>query len=217
MFQLSRLKHFVNFRTRKLFFTSHIQSLIDYRSTLWDSTSKSTLKPLQSLHRWALKLILLKQSPLEQDDNNLLNILPLHTRLKYNKGIYMKKIMVGNAPSSLRYLLPINPTCDQIKINIPSLTFSGASLWNSLTLSLKTQSSKLFKKHYLSYLTNLPWFGEWSFDIMMIHLLYLCIVLWLFAPLLFHFYVLILSLSVSPPHSLSFLLLLIVVIIFFHS
>ena len=30
VFQLSRLKHFVNFRTRKLFFTSHIQSLIDY-------------------------------------------------------------------------------------------------------------------------------------------------------------------------------------------
>ena len=102
--QLSRLKHFVNFRTRKLFFTSHIQSLIDYGSTLGDSTSKSTLKLLQSLHRRALKLILLKQSSLEQDDFNLLNILPLHTSLKYNKGTYMKKIMVSNAPSSLRYL-----------------------------------------------------------------------------------------------------------------
>ena len=91
VFQLSGLKHFVNFRTRKLFFTSHIQSLIDYRSSLWDSTSKITLKPLQSLHRRALKLILLKQSSLEQDDYNLLHILPLHTRLKYKKGIYMKK------------------------------------------------------------------------------------------------------------------------------
>ena len=79
VFQLTKLKHFVNFRTRKLFFTSHIQSLIDYGSSLWDSTSKSTVKPLQSLHRRALKLILLKQSSLEQDDYNLLNILPLHT------------------------------------------------------------------------------------------------------------------------------------------
>ena len=154
LFQLSRLKHFVNFRTRKLFFTSHIQSLIDYGSILWDSTSKSTLKPPQSLHRRALKLILLKQLSLEQDDYNSLSILPLHTSPKYNKGIYMKKIMVGNAPSSLRYLFPINPTRDQIKINIPtpridlfktSLTFSGAFLRNSLPLSLKTQSSKLFK------------------------------------------------------------------------
>ena len=154
VFQLSRLKHFVNFRTRKLFFTSHIQSLIDYGSSLWDSTSKSTLKPLQSLHRRALKLILLKQSSLEQDDYNLLNILPLHTRLKYSKGIYMKKIMIGNAPYSLRCLFPINSTRDQIKINIPtpridlfktSLTFSGASLWNSLPLSLKHSQANCLK------------------------------------------------------------------------
>ena len=65
VFQLSRLNHFVNFRVRKLFFTSHIQSLIDYGSTLWDSASQNTLKPLHSLHRRALKLILLKQSSLE--------------------------------------------------------------------------------------------------------------------------------------------------------
>ena len=165
VFQLSRLKHFVNFRVRKLFFTSHIQSLIDYGSTLWDSSSQNTLKPLHSLHRRALKLILLKQSSLEKDDYNKLNVLPLHTRLKYNKGILMKKIMVGNAPASLSRLFPINPTRDQIKINIPtpridlfktSLTFSGASLWNSLPYSLKIQSSKLFKKRYLSYLTSLP-------------------------------------------------------------
>ena len=89
VFQLLKLKHFVNFRVRKLFFTSHIQSLIDYGSTLWDSASQNTLKPLHSLHRRAVKLILLKQSSLEKDDYNKLNVLPLHTRLKYNKGIFM--------------------------------------------------------------------------------------------------------------------------------
>ena len=155
VFQLSRLKHFVNFRVRKLFFTSHRQSLIDYGSTLWDSASQNTLKPIHSLHRQALRLILLKQSPLEKDDDNKLNVLPLHTRLKYNKGIFMNKIMVGNAPPSLNRIFPINPTRDQIKTNIPtpsidlfktSLTFSGASLWNSLPFSLKIQSSKLFEK-----------------------------------------------------------------------
>ena len=91
VFQLSRLKHFVNFRVRKIFFTSHIQSLIDYRSTLWDSASKNALKLPHSVHRRALKLILLEQSSLEKDDYNKLNVLPLHNRLKYNKGIFMKK------------------------------------------------------------------------------------------------------------------------------
>ena len=92
--------------------------------------------------------------------------------LKYNKGILMKKIMVGNAPPSLSRLFLINPTWDQIKINIPtpcidlfktSLTFSGVSLWNSLPYSLKIQSSKLFKKRYLSYLTSLPWLASTKF------------------------------------------------------
>ena len=126
-------------------YVTYIQSLIDYGSTLWDSASKNTLKPLYSLHRLGLKLILLKQSSLEKDDYSKLNVLPLHTRLKYNKGILMKKIMVGNAPPSLNCLFPVNPTRDQIKINIPtpridlfktSLTFSRASLWNSLPFSL---------------------------------------------------------------------------------
>ena len=153
----------VNFHSRKIFFSAHIQSLIDYGSTLWDSASKNSLKPLHSLYKRALKLILKKQSSLEQNDYNLLNILPY--RLKYNKGIYMQKIMAGNAPPSLTRLFPINSSRKQNKINIPrrridlfksSLTFSGASLWSSLPLSVKSRSNYTFKKHYVSYLANLP-------------------------------------------------------------
>ena len=40
---------------------AHIQSRIDYASTLWDSASESLLKPLKSLHRRAVKIILLKK------------------------------------------------------------------------------------------------------------------------------------------------------------
>ena len=165
VFQLSKKNVFVNFHARKIFFSAHIQSLIDYGSTLWDSASNNSLKPLHSLYKRALKLILLKQSSLEQNDYNLLNILPLHTRLKYNKGMYMQKIMASNAPPSLTRLFPINSSREQNKINIPrpridffksSLTFSGASLWNSLPLSVKSRSNYSFKKHYISYLTSLP-------------------------------------------------------------
>ena len=100
VFQHSKIKFFVNFHARKIFFSAHIQSLIDYGSTLWDSASNNSLKSLHSLYKRALKLILLKQSSLEHNDYNLLNILPLHTRLKYNKGMYMQKIMAGNAQPS---------------------------------------------------------------------------------------------------------------------
>ena len=105
-FQLSKIKHFINFHARKFFSHAHIQSLIDYGSTLSDSASKNSLKPLHSLYKRSLKLILLKRSSLDQDNFNLLNILPLHAKLKYDKGIYMQKIMSGNAPPSVTRLFP---------------------------------------------------------------------------------------------------------------
>ena len=62
VFQLSKIKHFLNFHARKLFFFfhAHIQACLDYGSTVWDSACVSTLKPLVSLHRRALKLIFAK-------------------------------------------------------------------------------------------------------------------------------------------------------------
>ena len=48
IFQLSKIKHFLDLRTRKLFFQAHIQSAIDYASTVWDSASANTLKHLGS-------------------------------------------------------------------------------------------------------------------------------------------------------------------------
>ena len=63
IYQLSKIKHFLNLHARKNI--AHIQSIIDYRSTLWDSASASALKPLVSLHRRALNAILLKTTTSE--------------------------------------------------------------------------------------------------------------------------------------------------------
>ncbi|PVD35465.1 hypothetical protein C0Q70_02428 [Pomacea canaliculata] len=60
VYQLSRIKHFLDTHTRKLFYTTHIQSVIDYASTLWDSASGSSMKPLASVQRRAIKAVLLK-------------------------------------------------------------------------------------------------------------------------------------------------------------
>ena len=51
IYQLSKIKHFLNFH-------SDIQSIIDYGSTLWDLANANTLKSLVSLHKRALKAIL---------------------------------------------------------------------------------------------------------------------------------------------------------------
>ena len=39
LYQLAKIKHFLNACARKQFFHAHIQSITEYASTLWDSTS----------------------------------------------------------------------------------------------------------------------------------------------------------------------------------
>ena len=43
LYQLAKIKHFLNAHARKLFSHAHIQPIIDYASTLWDSASANTL------------------------------------------------------------------------------------------------------------------------------------------------------------------------------
>ena len=91
---------FLNAHARKLFFYAHTQPIIDHASTLWDSASANTLKPVVSIHKQALKLTLLKSTSLTAHDYKLLDVLLL--KLKFNKGIIMHKIVFGYAPSNLK-------------------------------------------------------------------------------------------------------------------
>lgn len=142
IYQLSRIKHFLDFDTRLLFFKTHIQSSFDYVSTIWDSASKEQIKPLRSIYNRGLKLVLLKNSTLHANDFKSLNVLTLEQRLTYNKGVMMHKIMSGKAPPKLFAKFKINkyarrkyklksftPRIDLVK---SSLQYSGSALWNEL-------------------------------------------------------------------------------------
>ena len=162
VYQLSKIKHFLNFQARRQFFHAYIQSNIDYASTVWDSVSANILKPLVSLHKRALKLILLKSSSLTASDYIDLDILPLKLKLTYNKGILMKRILSGFAPPALTAKFPLNNARHSHKIMVPlpridlfksSLLYSGGFLWNNLPPSVKNQSStEVFKNKYHKYL-----------------------------------------------------------------
>ena len=81
--------------SEKKFFQAHIQSDIDYTSTLWDSASDSLQKPLKSLHRRAIKIVLLKRTSLTDKDYKAAQILPLSARLMSNKGRFVHTILSG--------------------------------------------------------------------------------------------------------------------------
>ena len=162
VYQLAKIKHFLDSASRKLFFHAHIQSNIDYASTLWDSASMNTLKPLLSLHKRAVKLILLKSTSLVDADYKTVNILALNRRLKYNKGLLMHKILFGNAPAKItnRFLVKASRTLPKLHVPTPridlyksSLSYSGSLLWNLLPESLRQrQCVSTFKTHYFKHL-----------------------------------------------------------------
>ena len=164
VFQLSKIKHFLNLNCRRSFFNAYVESYINYASTVWDSASEKTLKPLQSLYRRAIKLIILKSSSLTVSDYKNLNILPIKMKLKFNKALFMFKIMSGFAPPSLRgkFVTNSNRHIQRVIVPLPridlfktSFTYSGGCLWNELLSSLKVDEIKSlpsFKKTYHSYL-----------------------------------------------------------------
>ena len=164
LYQFSKIKHFLDLNSRKLFFHAHIQSLIDYASSLWDSASANTLKPLNSIHKRAVKNILLKTSTLSNEDYQKLKLLPFSYKFQYNKGLLMYKILMGLSPHYLYDLFSFNDSRTTYKINTPipridlfktSLSYSGSVFWNSLPNNLKAMHSfSLFKDKLFSYLLN---------------------------------------------------------------
>ena len=150
VFQLSKIKHFLDLESRKHFYYAHIQSCMDYASTLFDTCSASTLKPLTRLHKRAIKTILLKSSSLESSDYTNLGILPMSHQFRLNKAVFMYRIMNGLAPPTLSARFQINQSryTNNILIKKPridlvksSLLYSGGSLWNMISESIKNRHS----------------------------------------------------------------------------
>ena len=165
VFQLNRIKHFLDQHTRKLFFYAYIQPDIDYASTCWDLASKNCLKPLQSVYRRSLKLILLRSSSLDINHYKELNILPFDMKCYYNKGVLMYKIMNNLTPVYLYDRFTVRNTRNKITMVAPrprtdlfksSLVYSGTKLWNELPDFLKNKRTlSSFKKAYHRYLFEL--------------------------------------------------------------
>ena len=150
LYTLSKLKLFLDYDSRKMFVNAHIRCHIDYASTVWDGCGAGQLSALNSLHRRAAKLIL--PDPDISTDQKLQHIgmLPLKTHLLYNKCIFMYKFWNNRLPKYLSpffqrsgswyglthklFLLPL-PRIEMFK---SSLSFSGSSAWNQLSITLKS-------------------------------------------------------------------------------
>ena len=134
-----KLSVFLIFIPEKRFCQARIQSGIDYASALWDSASHSLDKPLESIHRSALKIVLLKRTSLTDKDYKTAQILPLSPRLMCYKARFVHTFVSGRAPIYLSTKSLINQSSrnSSRKLNVPipridllksSLVYPGSAL-----------------------------------------------------------------------------------------
>ena len=162
LFQLSRIKHFLDLHSRKLFFFGHILPIVDYASTVWDSCSENNFNTIHRMYKRALKLVLLKSSSLTSEDYKKLNVLSLRNRLFFNKAIHMHNVTYGNAPKKISRKFVINHHRHTHLISLPkprsnlfkaSFMYSGGSLWNNLSKEFTSIRNKnTFKKKLKAHL-----------------------------------------------------------------
>ena len=101
IYLMSRLKKYSNSLALKLFFYGHIMSHIDYASIVWDGSSENNLKPLYSLYKRAIKLIVPNPTLNLNEKLASMNLLPLKSKLMFNKCLQMHKSLFDKAPMYL--------------------------------------------------------------------------------------------------------------------
>ena len=119
------------------------------------------------LHWRAGKLILPDPSLSTEQKMSALGILNLPQQLAYNKGIFMHKVLNNNSPNYLVQLFISHQshyTNSRNNLYVPrprldlfktSLSFAGASLWNSLPQNIKSCISlPFFKRNLHKYLSE---------------------------------------------------------------
>ena len=162
---LYRLKRFASVEALKLFFDAHINSFVNYASTLWDNCSNEYIKRINSVHRRAVKVLLPSLNISTEDKFKRLNILPLDKQLFYNKAVITHKIYYNYTPPYLSPLINkaserygsnrLNPSLPRIDICKGSLAYSGAVTWNSIPPAIRQVTSiSKFKKLLRAYLLD---------------------------------------------------------------
>ncbi|MCU7801208.1 MAG: reverse transcriptase family protein, partial [gamma proteobacterium symbiont of Lucinoma myriamae] len=158
---LSQIKNYLPLKHRVLFYNAYIKPHLEYCSIIWGNSSGSNINRLNKLQRRACKIILGNSYTNLVEARNHLNILSFEESLFLQKAKTMYKIANNIAPqylidlfqlrsnnmnnttlnlrsmSNRNFMIP-KPRTDLYK---RSLAYSGAIVWNSIPLEIKSSST----------------------------------------------------------------------------
>ena len=155
---LCKIKQYLPFETRKLYYNAYILPVMDYCLTVWGSTSKYQLDRILRLQKRAARIIL--DMPPDTPSMPLfekLGWLTVHERLEYNKAVLLYKSTHDLTPSYITDLFEFHSSQNynvrsasnnnmlikrhNSKIFEKSLQYEGPRLWNSLPQPIRNSPS----------------------------------------------------------------------------
>ena len=168
LYLLLRIKKFLNLHSRKLFFNAYILPHLDYCCAIWGCSTSESLNQLLKFQKRAARVIL--DQPFDAPSAPLFNQLKWMTifeRVEYKTLVTMYNTL-NNGPEYLTSKFSITDySCRQLRsctnklLQVPkpnleiyrkAISYSGASLWNTLPLNIRTAPSlNVFKSLYLKY------------------------------------------------------------------
>ena len=177
IFALKKLKLYMDFKTRNLFFNAYILPHFDYCNTIWGHSEIQTR--MLKLQKKSARYTGILDARLDADYSypsrglfKTLKWLPFISRVEFNTAILMYKSVNGQSPMYLknmfqfcsdrhshisRSITSLNLVPPPIKIQLfkHSFTYQGIVIWNSLSLNMKmAPSPSTFKRLYLEDMNN---------------------------------------------------------------
>ena len=157
---LSQIKSFLSVDDKLLFYNAYIRPHLEYCSVIWGNSTNVNIQKMTKLQRRACKLILGDEYTHLDEARDNLKILSFDEIVFLNKAKIMYKVANNIAPSylinlfqmrsasndtitSLRSVTNKNFLIPKPKLNLfkNSLSYSGAIIWNSIPLEIKTSKS----------------------------------------------------------------------------
>ena len=170
LFLLGRIKQFLSIPIRKLFYNAYILPHLDYCCTIWGNTTADSIDAVVKFQKRAARLILDRDFDAPSAELFAeLNWMIFPERVKFQKSIMMYKSMNNLAPpyvgqlfqhtneihsrslrSTTEDLLYVpKPNCESFR---NSLAYSGAKIWNSIPLNVKSAKTiEQFKNRYIQW------------------------------------------------------------------
>ena len=164
IYQLARIKNFIDERCQKTFYHAYIHNKLEYGILLFEVAAAHQLRPLKSLQKRAVKLVVKNSS------TNVFKaacVLLLKYLTDFQRSLLIMKSTNDKVPQYIKALFTLCPNGNnRFRLPLPrmdiykshSISFSAVMSWNSLPINIRSSMRSIslnnFKRKLGNYLLS---------------------------------------------------------------